>query len=143
MPLIMIAACRTGWEPPAPLDTASESCRSCRMAVSQVRFAAQIVAPGEEPAFFDDVGCLGAYLASPGPLGRGAIAYVADHRTGEWVPAADAVYTRVADLQTPMGSHLIAHADSASREADAAARGGVIADPKEIFGASGPPGGEQ
>jgi copper chaperone NosL len=110
------------------------------MAASDVRFAAQIVAPGEEPAFFDDVGCLGAYLAGAGTPAVGAIAYVADHRTREWVPAANAVYSRVTDLQTPMGSHLIAHRNQASREADAAARRGVVVDPKEIFGPSGPPG---
>ncbi len=32
------------------------------MAVSSARFASQIVAPGEEPRFFDDLGCLAAYL---------------------------------------------------------------------------------
>jgi copper chaperone NosL len=111
------------------------------MAVSESRFAGQIVAPGEEPAFFDDIGCLGAHVRNGGPWPRGAIAYVADHRTKEWVLAMRAIYTRVPDLETPMGSHLIAHADSASREADAAARRGVVVDPKQIFGAAGPPGG--
>lgn len=139
--LVFGAACGGGPEPPAPLDTTSESCRHCRMAVSEARFAGQIVAPGEEPVFFDDVGCLGAYLIKADPLARGAIAYVTDHRTGEWVPAADAIYTRVADLATPMGSHLMAHVDAASRDADAVARRGVPVQPREIFGPSGPPGG--
>lgn len=138
---IVSAACGSGPEPPAPLDAASESCRFCRMAVSESRFAAQIVAPGEEPAFFDDIGCFGAHVSHAGPWPRGAIAYVADHRTRAWVPAIHAVYTRVPDLETPMGSHLIAHADSASRDADAAARRGAVVDPKEIFGSSAPPGG--
>ena len=139
--VVVSLACGSGPEPPAPLDTASESCRYCRMAVSEARFAAQIVAPGEEPTFFDDLGCFGAYVANAGPLARGAIAYVADHRTREWVPAANAVYTRVADLQTPMGSHLIAHRDSASRKADLVAQRGAAVDPKEIFGPSGRLGG--
>jgi copper chaperone NosL len=135
------AACGGGPPPPAPLDANAESCGYCRMAFSDVRFAGQIVAPGEEPAFFDDIGCLGAFVTKAGSFGPGAIAYVTDHNSGAWVPAARAIYTRVADLDTPMGSHLIAHADAASRDGDAAARRGTAVDPREIFGPSGPPGG--
>ena len=37
-------------------------CGYCRMIVSDQRFASQIVAPYEEPRFFDDLGCLARYL---------------------------------------------------------------------------------
>jgi copper chaperone NosL len=95
------------------------------MAVSSPRFAAQIVAPGEEPLFFDDLGCLVTYLDLRKTVGAGAVAYVADHRTGTWVAAAAATITRVEGLSTPMGSHLIAHESPASRDADPAAQAGV------------------
>jgi copper chaperone NosL len=95
------------------------------MAVSSPRFAAQLAAPGEDPRFFDDLGCLVTYLSQPQPPPAHAVAYVADHRTGEWVAAARATLTRVDGLSTPMGSHLIAHASAASRDADPDARGGV------------------
>ena len=65
---------------------------------------------------------------------------MADHRTGAWVRAETALYTKVASLETPMGSHLIAHADAASRDADPAARGGVPRTPVEVYGAGGVPG---
>lgn len=138
---VALAACAQGPPPPAPLDTANEACRHCRMMVSDVHYAAQIVAPAEEPLFFDDIGCLRDFLAQRPSLRKGAIAYVADHRTGAWVPAARAVYTKVETLATPMGSHLIAHADAASREADPAARGGAPLTPRDVFGPAGPPGG--
>jgi len=93
------------------------------MMVSDVRVAAQIVAPGEEPLFFDDIGCLRDYLASTSAAAD-AVVYVADHRTGAWVDATQAVFTRSATIETPMGSGIIAHADAASRDADDAARGG-------------------
>ena len=98
------------------------------MTVSSARFASQLVAPGEEPRFFDDLGCLAAYLGEHASLPPGAIAYVADHRSGEWVPAATAVYTRVPGLETPMGSHVVAHASAASRDGDPAATGGTAVD---------------
>ena len=49
--------------------------------------------------------------------------FVADHRTGEWVDARRAVFTRTS-IDTPMASGLVAHADAASRDADPAAAGG-------------------
>ena len=134
-------ACAQGPPPPAPLDTGNEACRHCRMIASDVHFAAQIVAPVEEPLFFDDIGCLRSFLAERPRLDEGAVAYAADHRTGTWVPAARAVYTRADSLATPMGSHLIAHADAASRTADPAAAGGIPLSPNDVFGPAGPPGG--
>ena len=126
-----LGACGGGLPGPAELDTRNEACSWCRMGVSDRRFAAQLVAPSEEPRFFDDLGCLAAYLSGKEPP-RGALVFVADHRTKGWVPGRSAVYTRVDGLATPMGSHLVAHADAASRDADPDARGGV--------GAPVPPG---
>ncbi|HBL25366.1 MAG TPA: hypothetical protein DD490_00855 [Acidobacteria bacterium] len=139
--LLGLAACTQGPPQPVPLDTANEACRHCRMMASDVHYAAQIVAPAEEPLFFDDVGCLRDFLAGHPRLGEGAIAYVADHRTDAWVPAARAVYTKDENRATPMGSHLIAHADEASRQADPAAAGGVHLTAHDVFGPAGPPGG--
>jgi copper chaperone NosL len=136
--LLAVAACSAPG--PAPLDTRSESCSWCRMAVSDPRFAAQLVAPSEEPRFFDDIGCLAGYLQSRRGLPKGARAYVADHRHQAWIDAGAAVYSRVESLETPMGSHLVAHADAASRDQDAEARGGKPLSAAEVFGAAAPPG---
>ena len=132
-------ACTRGAPGPAVLDTKTEMCRSCRMPVSDASLAAQLVAPGEEPKFFDDLGCVRDFLGRA-PASAGTVAFVADHRTKKWVRASAAVYTR-AGLATPMGSHWIAHADAASRDADPASAGGTAVDAREIFGAAGPPDG--
>jgi copper chaperone NosL len=137
---LLAIACRRGPPGPAPLDTRHDACAFCRMAVSDRHFAAQVVAPGEEPLFFDDIGCLVHHLRDRRAAPR-ALAWVADHRTGEWVRAARATYTRNPGLETPMGSHLVAHAGAASRDADPAATGGAPASAAEIFGPSGPPDG--
>ncbi len=112
------------------------------MAVSDARFAAQLAAPGEEARFFDDVGCLRDYLRKRPRLPAGTVAFVADHRTREWVRAGLAVLTRRDSLETPMASHLIAHASLASRDADPAAAGGTPVSSGEIFGPAGPPDGK-
>jgi copper chaperone NosL len=134
----LAVACPGGTPEPAPLDTRSEPCASCRMPVSTAVFASQLVAPGELPRFFDDLGCLADYLRA-GKTPAGATAFVADHRTKAWVRADRAVYTRVPGLETPMGSHAIAHADAASRDADEDARAGTPLTATELFGPDGPP----
>jgi copper chaperone NosL len=136
----LAAACGGGAPEPAALDTRNEQCASCRMAVSDARFSSQLVAPGELPRFFDDLGCLADYLKA-GKAPAGAMAFVADHRTKAWIRADRAVYTRVAGLATPMGSHVIAHADAASRAADADARTGTPVAAAELFGPAGLPTG--
>jgi copper chaperone NosL len=132
------AACASGPPSPATLDTKNDACAHCRMAVSDPRFAAQIVAPSEEPRFFDDIGCLRAYLREHPSASRDQVAYVADHRTAEWVLAADAVFTMASGIQTPMATGLIAHRDVASRDRDPASRGGTPVPAAEILGASNP-----
>jgi copper chaperone NosL len=133
-------ACERGEPQPAALDTRNEQCASCRMAVSSAVFASQLVGPGEVPRFFDDLGCLADYVKA-GKAPTGATAFVADHRTKAWVRADHALYTRVPGLETPMGSHVIAHADAASKEQDADARAGSPIAPSELFGPAGPPVG--
>jgi copper chaperone NosL len=138
--LVTLTACAGGPTPPAELDTRGDVCASCRMTVSSRPFAGQIVAPGELPLFFDDIGCLVAYLGQHPALDAGAVAYVADHRTGAWVRAGEAVFTRAGAFSTPMGSHLIAHASAESRDADPAARGGAPVRPASLLAAPFPDG---
>ena len=136
---VFTLACSGGAAAPSALDTKTEVCRSCRMPVSDASLAAQLAAPGEESRFFDDIRCLRDFLAgSPAP--KGSVAYVADHRTRQWVRASAAVFTK-SPISTPMGSHWIAHADAASRDADPAAKGGSPVERSEIFGRGGPPDG--
>jgi copper chaperone NosL len=135
-----LLACSGSAPEPAALDTRNEACASCRMAVSSAVFASQLVAPGELPRFFDDLGCLADFLKA-GRAPRDATAFVADHRTKAWVRADRAVFTRVPGLETPMGSHVIAHADAASRDQDGDARGGTPVAAAELFGPGGPPVG--
>jgi copper chaperone NosL len=66
---------------------------------------------------------------------------VADHRTRAWVAADRALYTRCPAVSTPMGSHLIAHADAASRDRDAVTRGGTAVTIGEALGPSVSPDG--
>ena len=139
--MLVLASC-AGTPAPVGIDTRSDACAWCRMGVSDLHTAAQLVAPLEEPRFFDDVGCLRDYLAAGTVLPDRAVAYVADHRTRAWVPAERAVYVQTPGLVTPMSSGIAAWADAASRASDTSVPEGAL--PRtatEIFGPQGPAGG--
>ncbi len=126
---------------PEELVKGRDLCATCRMPVSDARFAAQVTAPGELPRFFDDPGCFAEFIKAGEVKEKDAIAWAADHRTGAWVRADRAVYTRVPNLTTPMNYRLVAHASAASRDADPDARGGQPVSLQEVFGPKGPPAG--
>jgi len=123
--LLVMSACAGGLPTPAAVGLGEDACAHCRMTLVSQSTAAQIARRGDEPVFFDEVGCLRNYLGSHVTPGD-AVVFVADHRTGEWVNARTAVFTRTS-TSTPMGSGLLAHADAASRDADPAAAGGSAA----------------
>jgi copper chaperone NosL len=130
--IVVCVACTTSAPRPEPLDTKNDLCSTCRMTVSDRLLAAQVLVPGDEPRFFDDLGCLSQYLAAH-PPSRGAAVFVADHRTGEWTPASQAVFSRMARRSTPMASGFVAHATAASRDADPAAAGSVAVPAADVL----------
>jgi copper chaperone NosL len=141
LPLLVATSCGDAALVPAPVDTRNDACAHCRMTVSDLRFAAQIAAPGEEPRVFDDLGCLRAYLAATPQAGPGSVAFVASYRTKAWVRAGDALYLQRESLETPMGSGVVAFEDAAGRDAEATARGGRRMTAAEVFGDVPIPGG--
>jgi copper chaperone NosL len=127
-----VAGCQSGAPAPGTIALGRDLCANCRMAIVSQQTAAQIVAAGDDPVFFDEVGCLRDYLRRQ-PLAPDAVAYVADHQTGRWVDARHATFTQTR-AATPMTSGLLAHADAASRDADPAARGGVAVPATAVVG---------
>lgn len=115
----LLIACTPGALHPVDIRIGEDACAHCRMTIVSAKTGSQIIAPGAEPVMFDDADCLRGYLSRQ-PLPADAVVFVADHRTGEWVKASRAVFTRTSE-RTPMGSGIIAHADQASRNADPAA----------------------
>ena len=122
LPILLVAACGGSADGPAPVDTKNDACAWCRMSVSDLRFAAQLTAPGHEPKLFDDAGCLRDWLKTPREEAPWT-AWVADFRTKEWVKAKDALFVRSSSVQTPMSSGLLAFSSASSRDQDPASKG--------------------
>ncbi|MHB9001083.1 MAG: nitrous oxide reductase accessory protein NosL [Thermoanaerobaculia bacterium] len=142
VPLALVLFCAAGTPQPAELDPANDTCAGCRMAVSDPQFASQLVAPGEEPKFYDDIGCLATWTNKNAPLPKGAMAYVADHRTKEWIAASSAVFVKCEAVATPMGSHILAFGSRESLDADPMAKDCKSMTAQEVFRGAAVPDGK-
>ena len=79
-----------------------QPCAHCHMLVSDPRFAAQLVTHAHERLFFDDPGCLAAYMqAHPAEVERAWV-----HTDTSWVEARAARFK--AGASSPMGYGFIA-----------------------------------
>ena len=130
---VLTLGCGRGVLKPEVLEVGREACAYCRMTVSDSRVASQVLVPGELPKFFDDLGCLNHFLTGTTEVPAGAVIYVTDHRTNDWVPAEKAVFVRVPMLATPMSSHLAAHGSPESRAADPGMAAGLPVPAVEIL----------
>jgi len=128
---LVMTACAPGAPGPSTIRLGEDACAHCRMTIVGTETAAQIVAPGAEPIMFDEIGCLRDYLADQ-PMAADATVFVTDHRSGKWIDARSAVFTK-ATAQTPMSTGLLAHADLASRDGDPSAREGLLVAAADIL----------
>ena len=71
----------------------------CGMLINDLDFASQVVAPDGKTWFFDDHGCMAAWLSAR-PFKDEAIIWVKDLPSGEWIDGSHAWYSRTD--QTPM-----------------------------------------
>ena len=122
---VLAAAC--GTPGPRPIAWGEEICRHCRMAVTDPRFAAELVTTRGRVYVFDDVGCLAAFAAA-GSVPSGVVHSMWVHdllRPNSLLDARTAVYLRGDSRPTPMSSHLVALASGPEADSAIARMGGV------------------
>jgi copper chaperone NosL len=110
--LLGLVACGQRSLRPETVPVGRVACSVCGMLVSREDQSAEWIAAGEEPRFYDDIGCLATDPWSP--PGRSA-RFV--HVGRFWSPAESVFYAHPPTLSTPMGYDVAAFA---TREAAAA-----------------------
>jgi copper chaperone NosL len=116
---VSVAACDDTTRPLEPVWN-KQACAHCHMLLSEPRYAAQLVTDNGERLFFDDVGCLAAYLLRA----HSERAWVRDG--ARWVLAQDARFN--AGATTPMGYGFAADSESGSLDFAAVSRAVRVAD---------------
>jgi len=79
-----------------------DMCERCKMAISERKYAVQIIDPQKHKAYkFDDIGCAVLWLDEEKiPWKDQAQIWITDAKTGKWIDARKAIYTD--DSITPM-----------------------------------------
>jgi copper chaperone NosL len=108
--VLVVAGCQTGEIRPVEIYE-EDACSFCRMAISDHRFAGEIIVRTGEVVKFDDLGCMRRFSESR-LTDLPAASFVKDYETGGWVPEATATIVKTG-IATPMNSGLVAFADPA------------------------------
>jgi copper chaperone NosL len=97
-----------------PVDTSrpptvrfgEEACASCRMIISDERFAAALITATGDALKFDDIGCLIQH--EEGQIRSDVNYWVRSFRGQEWLKAHEAMYLHGTRVTSPMGHGLAA-----------------------------------
>jgi copper chaperone NosL len=95
------------------------------MAISEKRFAAELILADETILKFDDIGCMLNYQKRNSNARNPTAVYVVDSETKKWIKAQDAFFGRPPNTKTPMGSGIVAY-DSADKAGPGAVRYGDL-----------------
>jgi copper chaperone NosL len=110
--LLLALACQADQRPQA--IEAHDTCASCRMAISQPQYAAQVVDREGTAYKFDDIGCMLRYLNNHTfPQRR---LYVMDYVNRQWLEAGSAVFVRSEAIRSPMSGGLAAFRDQSAAQ---------------------------
>jgi copper chaperone NosL len=107
--LLPLLSCGPGSPPQPEAIHPQDVCAHCRMAITDVRYAGEIVTP-QKVLKFDDIGCM---LTFEERLGEDiATEFVMDYDSRQWQRAEQAVYVSSDEIQTPMSFGIVAVGDS-------------------------------
>jgi copper chaperone NosL len=112
---LMLAACESRPRGPVGLER-DDACASCRMLISEHRYATELIDHGGETYKFDDIACMLRFAHSRGIERSGAKFYVTDYTSGsDWIDASAAYFVRLrSSVSSPMGSGYVAFRDVGS-----------------------------
>ncbi len=119
--LAAFAGCTSGNVRPVDIYP-EDMCAHCRMAVTDQRFAGEVITTEREVFKFDDLGCLEAFQEGHHGLRVKAV-FVKEYTTKAWLEYDRAVIVTTA-IPTPMGSGKIALPDSSAARQFLAMYGG-------------------
>ncbi len=103
-----------------PVDLLPEDmCATCKMAISQKGFAAEILDSEQMAVKFDDIGCLVRFTSKRDQKDKVSAWFVMDYVSKTWVDAKEAWYVRNSSIRTPMGSGIVAYREKSQAESAA------------------------
>jgi copper chaperone NosL len=92
-----------------PIEFVPEDmCVFCKMAISEKRFACELITPDEDVFKFDDISCMLRFRKERNQLESVAATFVVDFDTNEWLRFEEAYFVKSKEFKTPMGGSVVA-----------------------------------
>ena len=105
-----------------PIEISPEDmCATCKMAISQLQYAAEYIDHEGNAFKFDDIGCMVNYVARAKAGDAIAVFYVRDFDSKTWLKAEEATLVASPNFHTPMSSGIVAFQNRPRAEAAAMA----------------------
>jgi copper chaperone NosL len=132
--LLLALACQADQKPQA--IEAHDACASCKMAISQPQYAAQVVDKEGNAYKFDDIGCMLRYLRDH-TLSQRRL-YVMDYVNRQWLEAERAVFVRSDAIKSPMAGGVAAFREQSAAQQFLKNSSGQMASFAELIGGEPP-----
>jgi len=106
--ILFVAGCAD--QRPKPINTNQDICAYCKMGISDVRFASELITSKGKVYKFDSIECLVAYYRQLNATEKNnAKLWVNDFlQPGQWISAETALFLRSDQIHSPMSLNLIA-----------------------------------
>ena len=124
--MLVLPACESRPRGPVPLER-DDACASCRMLISERRYAAELIDRTGEIYKFDDIACMLRFAHVHGIQQSGAKFYVTDYASSNnWIDAGQAYFVNLkSSVSSPMASGIVAFRDSSSARASGQKEGPI------------------
>jgi copper chaperone NosL len=112
---LFLASCNKSATGPVAIAQ-EDTCRYCKMAISEKRYAAEFIDRDGGAFKFDDIGCLINFIKDQQNKDQIAAYFVIDFEERQWIKGADAYFVRSSEFKTPMAGSIVAFKDEAKAE---------------------------
>lgn len=93
-----------------------DMCAFCKMAISEKRYAAELLDSEGQAFKFDDIGCMLNFIKNKKDSAKIAAHFVMDFDERNWIKAEDAFFVRSSEVTAPMNGGLIAFKNEAAAQ---------------------------
>lgn len=111
---------------PKDIVVGKDQCDHCKMVITDVKYAAELVTEKGRVYKFDDISCANSYKASNTDQAKNGKTYVVDFPTGKFIEEKKAVFVQGGSIKSPMGGNTQAFSDVAQARKAAANLGAKL-----------------
>ena len=111
---IALAACTKNG--PQDIAVGKDMCESCKMTITEPKYATQLTTEKGRNYKFDDISCMQGYVTSNSEQAKNATTYVADFPTGDFFDSSKATFITGGSIKSPMGGNTQAYKDKAAAQ---------------------------